>query len=206
MVRVIFALLLVVAPFGLISASANESYEAMVARAKGGDVTIDFTALRDAYAASAHYQPEGGDYDQPRSAMIDAFNAKDCAKALAAADKVLDSIFIDISAHIVSGRCFEVGGDAPKAEFHRAIARGLVQSILASGDGKTPKTAYVVVAVSEEYDVLTALGLKLGVQSLVQDDGHSYDKMDATSVSGAPVTLFFQIDRPMEWLSHSLQH
>ncbi len=197
---------LIVVSLGSTPARAAEGYEAMVARVKAGDVTLDYRALRDAYAQSAHYQPEGGDYDEPRTAMLNAFNAQDCAKALTAADKVLKTIFIDITAHIVSGRCFELASDSAKAVFHRTVARGLMASILASGDGKTPKTAFVVVTISEEYDVLTALRLKPTLQSLVQDDGHSYDKQDAKSATGETATLFFQIDRPMEWLSRSLQH
>jgi hypothetical protein len=197
---------LIVVCLGSTPARAAEGYEAMVARVKAGDVALDYRALRDAYAQSAHYQPEGGDYDEPRTAMLDAFNAQDCVKALAAADKVLNAVFIDITAHIVSGRCFELASDSAKAAFHRTVARGLMASILASGDGKTPKTAFVVVTISEEYDVLTALRLKPTLQALVQDDGHSYDKQDAKSATGETATLFFQIDRPMAWLSRSLQH
>jgi len=205
MLRIAAAVLIVVAYLASTATTAVETYEALVARAKEGDAALDYRALREAYAQSAHYQPEGGDYDEPRTAMLDAFNAKECAKALIAADKVLNAIFIDIASHLVSGRCLEAAGDAAKAEFHRTIARGLMASILASGSGKTPKTAFVVVTIGEEYDVLTALRLKPALQSLVQADGHSYDKQDVKSATGEAATVYFQIDRPMEWLSRSLR-
>ena len=197
-----FALLaLAAAPAG-----AGENYEALVARAKGGDATLDYRALRDAYAQSPHYQPYGGDFDDARKAMISAFNAHDCANALGAADKVEAAIFIDITAHLVSRHCFDQAGDKAKADLHRAIAHGLMDSIIASGDGKTTKTAFLVVTINEEYDALSAFQLQLGTQTLVQDDGHTFDRMDAKTKSQQNVTLFFQIDRPMAWLSHSLEH
>ena len=204
MKKPIFAVLVALC-MAAVPAHASEPYEAMVARLKAGDVKIDYTALRDAYALSPRYQPETADFDQPHSAMLEALNVQDCTKALAAADKVLAATFIDIVTHLVSGRCFEKGGDPSKAEFHRTIARGLMSSIMASGDGTTPKTAYIVVTIAEEYDVLRASHLKLKTQSLVQDNGHSYDAMAVATDTGTPVTLYFQIDRPMQWLSRALQ-
>jgi len=204
MKTIVYAAALVLAGFCAHASHAAESYEALVARLKAGDVKVDYTALRDAYATSPHYQPESADFDKPRQDMIAAFNAKDCAKAIGEAAQVLVSSYIDIVTHLVSGRCYEDAGDAGKAEYHRAIARGLMESILSSGDGKSMKTAYVVVTVTEEYDAMRALHLRLKQQSLAQDNGHSYDAMQVTTGAGAAATVYFQIDRPMEWLSHAL--
>ena len=204
MARLIFLFLVAVSSLAAQPAAAADDYAAMVARVKGGDVTVDFRALREAYAASSGYAPYGGDFDDARDEMRKAFNAKDCAKALAAAQKVLDLLYVDITAHLLSGRCHEVGGDQAKADFHRKVARGLLDSIMASGDGKTPKTAFVVVRIDEEYDVLSALRLKLTTQSLDSADGHAFDRMEVVSPTGEKAVVFFQIDRPMTWMSKSM--
>ncbi len=186
-------------------AAAPGPYESLVARVKAGDTTVDYRALRDAYAESPLYQPYGGDSDDAKRVMHEAFNAQDCAKVLPAAAKVLDANFVDIEAHLLSGRCFELKGDEAKAVFHRAIAKGLMDSIIASGDGKSTKTAFVVIAVDEEYAVLSALRFELVMQALIDENGHAFDKMDVKSATGETATLFFQIDRPMAWLSKSLE-
>jgi len=187
-------------------AATAGTYENLVAQARAGDVAIDYRALRDAYAESPAYQPYGGNTDEPKRAMHDAFNAQDCAKVLASADKVLGEIFIDIEAHLLSARCFEIGGDQAKAGLHRAIARGLMDSIVASGDGKTTKSAFVVVTIDEEYAVLSALRWRLVNQALIDEDGHAFDRMEVKSAtSDETATLFFQIDRPMRWLSRGLE-
>lgn len=201
-------LLLVIAALALLAAtpaSAAESYDALVARLKSGDAKIDYTALRNAYAASPKYKPYGGDIDDPRQAMIAAFNKSDCAKAIAEGDKILAVSYVDITTHLVLGRCYEQTNSAAKAEFHRAVAHGLMDSIMASGDGKTTKTAFIVITVTEEYDVLRASRLTLKLQSLVQADGHSYDSMQVKTESGTDTTVYFQIDGPMTWLSKSLR-
>lgn len=188
-----------------VAAAASEPYDGMVARLKSGDAAVDYRALRDAYAESAGYQPYGATRDELKRALHDAFNAQDCPKVLIDADRVLNEIYIDIEAHLLSARCFERGGEQAKAGFHRAVAKGLMDSIVASGDGKTPKTAFVVVAIDEEYAVLSALRWRLVEQALIDDDGHSFDRMSVKSANSDETTvLFFQIDRPMKWLSHSL--
>jgi hypothetical protein len=198
------ALLLLVSSVDVVPLRAAENYEALVARLKAGDLKVDFGALRDAYAESTGYAPYGGSFDAARQDMIKAANAHDCKTSLANAEKVLDAIYIDILSHTLSARCYQSDGDSAKAEFHRSVARGLYDAIVATGDGKTPKTAFAVVTINEEYDVLGIRDLDLETQSLVYNDGHAYDAMKAKSESGEEMTLYFQIDRPMQWMDKSL--
>jgi len=204
--RVIVVTLVFAASAFLVAAPlrAAESYEAMVARLKAGDAKIDYGVLRDTYAESANYQPYGGDFDDMRTAMIKAYNANDCKTTLANAAKVLEVIYIDVVSHLLSARCHETAGDAAKANFHRSVGRGIFDAILATGDGKSAKTAFAVVTINEEYDVLGLKGLSLKQQSLANDGGHVYDRMEVTSETGEAMTLYFQIDRPMRFLSKSM--
>ena len=85
------------------------------------------------------------------------------------------------------------------SERRSTAARGLIRTILATGDGKTPETAFAVIAVAEEYAIIGALGLKRGQQALINKDGHSYDLMRVTTKDGAMERLYFNIDRVMRW-------
>ena len=82
--------------------------------------------------------------------------------------------------------------DAPR----RAIARGLLDSIEA-GDGKTAATAFTVISVSEEYELMRAMGVKVAQQSLINQGGHVYDLLAGTGPTGAPASYYFLIDRVM---------
>lgn len=187
-----FVVLLVFAGFA--RAADGPSYADLLAKLKAGDTKIDYMALRYSYAETDDYDGYGGAPNDARRSMIQAFNARDCDAALKHANAILDVFYIDIDTHIVASRCYGEKLDIGKSGFHRAVANGLEQSILASGDGKTPETALVVVLIDEEYYILRSKNLKMSSQSLVHKDGHAYDLMAATDEKGNKVSLYFQID------------
>jgi hypothetical protein len=180
-------------------------YEDLLAKLKAGDVNIDYAALRYAWADTPDYDGYSDGPDGARDAMIAAFNGRDCDKALGQAHAVLEAIYVDIDAHTVAGACYGQRLDLGKSNFHRAVARGLEKSILDSGDGKSPKTAYIVVRINEEYQVLRTLTLRLGTQSLVNADGHAYDMMAAEDEHGKEVVVYFQIDRVLAGLERKFK-
>jgi len=117
---------------------------------------------------------------------------------------VLDFYPTSIEAHRRLADMFEiVMGQAKDPEaraaasnsekYYRAIADGLVQSILDSGDGKTPESAYQVINISEEYMVLLYLGLKRTGQALVQKDGKTFDRLEVQDAQGAISEIHFDV-------------
>jgi hypothetical protein len=90
-------------------------------------------------------------------------------------------------------------GAVDQAEFHRTVFRGLVSSIRNSGDGKSPETAWVVINVHEEYVILRILGFTPGEQSLLHNNGHSYDVMKVKNAKdGTGQTFYFNVDIPFK--------
>ena len=77
----------------------------------------------------------------------------------------------------------------------REIQAGLMQSIIDSEDGKSEKTAYPVLEISEEYELVAWLHLKPQSQSLLQSPttGRSYDVLKLKDESGKDVVLYFDI-------------
>lgn len=182
------------------------SYNELLERAKRGDRDLDYQALRYAYAASPGYHPYGGSLRALKTAMGKAYREKDCARVNGEAAKILEIDYVDIDAHMLADLCFRQLGDTARAEFHRAAARGLMRSILQSGDGKSPESAFVVIAVDEEYSLIGAMSLKVQKQSLVNRDGHAYDRMDVTGADADKAdVLFFNVDRPLSWMNEQLK-
>lgn len=175
-------------------AAASDSYDALVAKAEEDGLSVDYTSLRAAYAASDHDDPLGFSVDQNIGPMMKAMIAGDCDKALEASEKVLKASFINILAHLVRSECFDKQGELGRAAREDTIINGLRDSIFVSGDGASAKTAYVVVTLDEERFVLSATGLDETQQALVQDAGHSYDLVEGKSKDGMTKTVYFQID------------
>lgn len=131
--------------------------------------------------------------------MFQALSGKDYKKAVEKADIVLASEFVDMNAQFVEFIAYRELQDSKRSDFHKAVFDGLLRSITDSADGKSLKTAYVVISVDEEYVVLRVLGLTPSQQSVVHDDGHSYDVLEAKDPkANQTVRLYFNVDIPFK--------
>jgi hypothetical protein len=184
---------------------AKNRYEDLLERVKQGDQSIDFKELRLAYTETSTYSPYGRSDD--RGLMFQALKAKKFDKVLESAEKILASNYLDMNGHFGCFVAHRELGHADKAAYHRYLFEGLLNSIRKSGDGKTPETAFVVISTDEEYVLFNYLGLRPTGQALINEKGHSYDKMTAVDPkTNETVVYYFNIDTPFNWLGNSLKH
>jgi hypothetical protein len=202
MMRAIRLAAFLVALAGVAHPALAADYDALVAQARQGKV--DHAALRLAYAESKSYDGYNTDLMSLRGPFQKAFADGDCEGAIRQGEAILEKNYVYIDAHMVLGACHRRLGRAEQAEHHTATARGLIQAIAATGDGKTPETAFVVISVAEEYIVLMTRGLTKVQQALVTKDGRSYDLMTAQNQSGGTEQLYFNIDRVLRWSTERL--
>ncbi|MGA2572391.1 MAG: DUF4919 domain-containing protein [Terracidiphilus sp.] len=189
-------LALLVLPAIAAAEDRGSEYTGLLAKLKAGDTSVDYGRLRLSYMDSAE-RKHAKDTSKQEDAMLQALNAKQYAEALKNAEDVLANEYVNIDAHFVAYVANRELGAADKADFHRAVFRGLIDSIVHSGDGKAPESAWVVITVHEEYVVLRALGFQPSGQSLLSQGGHSYDVMKVKDDDGAEHTFYFNVDIPM---------
>jgi hypothetical protein len=171
--------------------------QSLPAAAERSDPTFDFDALRLAYVETDLYDPYNFSLGPIESDMWDAFSSQDHQAAMDLALQILeqcpvcpDARFV---AYVASGEL-----DLPQEErFHRYVMCGLADSILGSGDGKTPETAYQVILIEEEYFVAGVQGQDVQQQALLEENGHAYDVLECVdSTSGAASSMYFNVDIP----------
>jgi hypothetical protein len=176
----------------------KSSYEALVERAKKGDAGVDFTALRMAFYETDNYNPLA-----PMTTyrpLWGAIQQQDWAGAIKLAESVLEKNFVEVNAHMVAHIAHRQSGDAERAKFHRTIADGLLNSIRASGDGKSTATAFEVISINEEYGLFRAMNLQPVRQSLLEEKGSSFDAIETVDPrTKAQATYYFKVDRPLKW-------
>jgi uncharacterized protein DUF4919 len=183
--------------------AAGPSYDDYVAQVKAGKIEIDYTAFRLAYAASSKYAPYGT--IEIVSKLKKAYDAGDCASAMAHARDVFEVNFVHMEARKIAAVCLKQAGHEEEARRDYAMFLGLFSSVLKSGDGKSPETAFVVVAVDEEYSVLETASLTPVKQARVNHGGSAFDRFEVKSPdSDQTVTLYFNIDRPHAQLARTL--
>jgi hypothetical protein len=184
--------------------AAEPSYDDYVAQVKAGRIEIDYMAFRLAYAASSKYAPYG--VVEILSKLKKAYDAGDCPSAMAHAREVFDVNFVHMEAHKIAAFCLKKAGNEEEARREYAMSLGLFSSVLKSGNGMSPETAFVVIAVDEEYSVLETASLTPVKQALVNHGGSVFDRFEVKLPdSDQTVTLFFNVDRPHAQLAQTLQ-
>jgi len=153
-----------------------------------------FSKLRMDYAQRKDFNP-GWKLDEDRQAVIAAYQAKDYQKTVDLAEHWLARCPVDADVHNVCSAAATALGNLKTATHHLYFAYGLMESVTQSGDGLTPKTAFRVISVSEEYSLLREFGAQVTKQSLL--DGPC-DKMDCKFPSGKEVSLYFDVSIPFK--------
>ena len=186
----------VAAPFAV--SDQPSEYATLLASLKAGKTDIDYTRLRLSYMDSPEYKA-AKDTSKSETAMFEELDKKDYPAALKDAEAVLESNYVNIDAHYVALVANREMGATDKAAYHRTVFHGLIDSIRNSGDGKSLETAWVVINVHEEYVMLRALGFRPSQQSLVNQNGHSYDVMKVKNAEdGTEQTFYFNVDIPFK--------
>lgn len=167
-------------------------YAALITAAKDGDPGTDYTAMRQAYAMIAEYDPLG---EKTNALMRDgqaAYVAKDCKTAL---EKFKAAIALDFTlsdAHALSADCLGQTGDKAGEAREEAIAQGLFNSLLSSGDGESPATAFRIVTMHEETVILAVAGVNGTKKTTITTDQGPVEKIDITDQeTGKKGAVFF---------------
>lgn len=118
-------------------------------------------------------------------------------------EQILNSVPINLTELYQVSVAKYVTGDLRSFKKLYAIYLGLMNGIMASGDGESYETAYVVISTSDEYALLNYMGLRSSMQSLQSSGGHSFDVLRSVDSDGVEKDIYFNIDIPFGHLSSS---
>lgn len=176
------------------AASTEAIRAAMELWSDPGRAEADFDARRRLYAESEAYDPYGESVrdglDELRAAAEDGLyrEALDIANGILAAHPVITE------AHgYAATACFHLG-DPDRAAYHRRYARGLVDSVRRSGDGRSPATAYKLVHMAEAEAVASTLSGPVLARTTLEAGGRRYD---AWRTAGG--TLYLDVTAVFDW-------
>jgi len=157
--------------------------------------TTDFFKLRMCYTKTSGYDPYSVVISDMFKKVYKLLNTEDYKKALPILEDILNKKYVSFEAHALSAFCYSMLQDSVKQDYHTAIYHGLIGSIMDSGDGKDPQTAFIVIGTDEEYELLEIYNLQHGNQNLVNSEGHNFDMLDAKDrESGEEFNIYFNVD------------
>lgn len=186
------------------SDSADARYQTMVTAAKADPKAADWQALRFAFADRPAFMELNVSLNDTRKKMLAARRSRDFKEVLAQANAIIDQDYVDGQAHLLAGVAM-AALQQPDASREQSTAVAIFKSIQ-TGDGLTPATAFTVISVSEEYELMFARQRRVTRQSLQNINGHAYDVLDTTGRNGDAVTFYFLIDRVMAAEAQAFAH
>ena len=177
---------------------SNFYYPLLLKRFQAADTTL--TAVERTHL---YYGQIFTDTYSPYGSITKDFNdlckAKNYKKAISVGEKALVKQPLDAKLIFRLLVCYYKSGDRAMAASYATRYHILLGAIIASGDGKSRETAYVVANVADEYDVLASLGLSSSRQALV---GHT-DVLTVTVDDGADKSereVYFDVSKPLQSL------
>lgn len=150
-----------------------------------------YHAIRDEVIASDHYDPYSSELDQLDGPLA----AQEYSQVRESISAAMPNLLLSPRAHWILSFVAMKTNDLDDAAFERALALLCTEGILGTGDGGRGKP-YVVVRVSDEYDVMRHLGKKKVEQSLVLDGDRHLDVVRCEDGS----ELWFEITDPYQRL------
>lgn len=165
--------------FDFINALTSDIYISKLDSIKKG-LSTDFFTLRMAYAKTENYSPYSSQINdslKKARTLIDSLNYQSALELLS---RIQKTNYVNIPLHLYCGYIYKEIGDSIKSDFHYNIYNGLLNSIYESGDGISPKTAFIVISTKEEYHFLNWFNFRLREQSLIHADDFSFDMMKVT--------------------------
>ena len=176
----------------------KSKYDLLLEKAKQKDPAVSFKELRYAFYESPNYSPYAP--MMTYRPLMNALGQKNYEEALKIAESVFAKNFVEVNAHMAAQIAYQETGNTERAQFHKYMADGLLNSIKGSADGKTKETAFEVISINEEYGLIRSLKLRPISQSLINDKGHSYDAITVIDPeTNKESIIYFNIDKPFNW-------
>lgn len=149
-----------------------------------------------------YYQPYG--ISHHKKSLTEAYKLKDYEKVVVLGQEVLEENPVDLEVLLkMSIACLKLEEEDQK-HFYANHYYSFLEAIYKSGDGKGLMTAFVVVSVDHEYQILGDLGLRAVEQHLITDcDLLKFKKSEQEKIKGKKKVkeLFFNVRMPLMSLS-----
>lgn len=186
--------------------AGRRAYDAIVERIQARGFQSDYTLLREEYLKTDLYDPFDRRQREAVRAMFEALDANELTQCVKHANTILERNYTSLSAHAGAAICYGKLEDAERQEMHSRIYDGLINAIAATGNGKSQRSAFVVLSVDEIYDFLQSQDLEVVGQSLIDAGDRKFDLMSVRDPrTGRNFDVYFDISSEQIYFSRKLQ-
>ena len=176
--------------------SFNDRYCEYIRNLEAGNTDIDYQDFRFNFLESEQFKVAGeksGDLKNLEAEMYRQLKNSDYQGLTYTAKQTLSIDYTSMIAHKMLQDAYKTIGDTFNSAKFKTIEFGLLNSIVKKGDGRTCKTGWPVIQVSEEYFILRMIGAKVEKQS-IDNNGGLCDKM-VVNINGEQRTYYFETSK-----------
>lgn len=182
------------------------AYDAVVERIQARGFQGDYTLLRQEYLKTDLYDPFDRSQRETTRAMFEALDANELKTCVKHANAILERNYTSLAAHAGAAICYGKLEDAEQQELHSRIYDGLIAAIAATGNGKAPQSAFVVLSVDEIYDFLQSQDLEVVGQALIDRGDRKFDVMSVRDPrTSRNFDVYFDISAEQIYFAKKLQ-
>ncbi|MCH1919589.1 DUF4919 domain-containing protein [Shewanella sp. A3A] len=172
----------------LLTACVSSAHPPAHAAVDWADENVNFDAMRTTIGWADDDQQRCHD-GRPLAEIYQAADANNWAELAKIGQQWLQQCPIDIRINYMTSMALEQLGEQAASDDHYRWFDGLMQSLVSSGDGTTPATAYVTVSVQEEYDAMYFFQVRPTSQRLINNP--LCDEVHVVDSAGEQAVLYF---------------
>ena len=156
----------------------------------------EFFMLYFGFSHDIAYSPYGNN----TSEIMDLWNNNDYDKFVTEAEAFLAKDPTHFGLYWNLSSIYAMNGNKEKQFENLFKYYGFLEGIVASGNGKNVDSAYIVIKISDEYEILNNFGYLFKSQSLITEKQNSYDLMVCEDSFGEDTKVYFNIDKAFSTL------
>jgi len=193
----------------ILKEKSADYYPALMERYRRTDTSLtvgDYRLLYYGYIYQAGYQPYPfSAYTDSVGSILnrDTLNDGDFGRLIRYETAILEDCPFNLRDLNILGYAYARTGDTALAVLLPYRMDMIIRAILSTGDGKTEKTAFHVISISHEYDLLEVLGLKFGGRQMLTRGGCDYLEVQKNDshIDG----LYFDVNKILEKENEALK-
>ncbi len=173
----------------------DDNYSKTVQTLENGKTDIDYGSFRESFIESKQFKiasKKRAEFRELKKEMYKQMSESEYDSIIVTTKKMLSIDYTSMKAHKILRQTYKIIGDTINAKKYKAIQFGLLKSIVNNGDGKSCKTGWPVIQVSEVYFILEMLGVELSKQD-IDNNGGVCDRMEVVDEKGEKKVYYFEI-------------
>jgi hypothetical protein len=182
-------------------------YPKLLQRYKNADSTLSFIDFQHLYYGSV-FQPGYSPYadNEYIEKFYELYNNEKFEKALKAGEKAFRESPLNMPLTFRLAVTHLAVGNKTQARRLADLYYKIMDVILSSGDGQSIQTAYVVISVADEYEIIAEHRLQVKKQQLIgHTDVLTFDRKSQKNRKKKIKTLYFDVTFPLKYLTDGFE-